>query len=186
MDLSNFRRSSISEMGSNAESPFVVSIFYHDVAAASRAVDLVNRVSGNFKGELPVETHLWNFDVLQLDEIAEQAALKTAFADLLVVAAHRAHELPDAVKRCLEHALTLRTGDEIAMVALEDGTHPQIHSSVCDYLQQLCHSTDGCFFSAQTLPLDSCQLTPERIHERAEANSAVLEGIMHRRLPRLE
>jgi hypothetical protein len=183
MKLPNSRSAASEVWTGESGSPLVVSIFYHDIAAADRAVNLVNRVTNNFNGELPVETHLWNFDVLRLEEVAEQAALKTAFADLVVVATAESQDLPAEVKRALEQALALRTGDEIAVVALLGDAHPQIHSSVCDYLKNLCHATEGCFFSAQTLPLDSCQLTPERIHERAEAHSSVLDGIMHRRLP---
>jgi hypothetical protein len=183
MNLLTFKRSNMLPEPAEAGEPLVVSIFYHSVAAASRAIELVHRVTNNFEGDLPLETHLWNFDVLQLDEVGEQAALKTAFADLVVVAAPRADELPPQVKRCLEHAMTLRAGEEVAIVALVDNTHPQLHCSVCEYLKQLCSSAEGCFFSSKTLPLDSCPLTPERIHERAEAGSSVLDGIMRRRLP---
>lgn len=181
MNLLNPKRSSPVPGGSD-EAPLVISIFYHDVAAAARAMDLVARVTGNFDDDLPVETHLWNFDVLQLDEVSEQAAVKTAFADLVVVAARHARELPGQVKHCLEQAMRLRTGADVAMVALVDNAHPQIHCSTCDYVKQLCDATEGCFFSAHTLPLDACPLTPERIRERAWAGSSVLDGIMHRRL----
>jgi hypothetical protein len=171
MNLLTFKRSNMLPEPAEAGEPLVVSIFYHSVAAASRAIELVHRVTNNFEGDLP------------LDEVGEQAALKTAFADLVVVAAPRADELPPQVKRCLEHAMTLRAGEEVAIVALVDNTHPQLHCSVCEYLKQLCSSAEGCFFSSKTLPLDSCPLTPERIHERAEAGSSVLDGIMRRRLP---
>lgn len=172
-------------MGAGDDAPLIVSIFYHHVNAAGRAIELVNRVTRNVDGDLPVETHLWNFDVLRMDEVNEEAATKTTFADLVVVAAERAHELPAHVKQCLEHAMAVRGGEELAMVALIDDAHPQIHSSACEYLKQLCSATEGCFFSTDTLPLDSCQLTPERVRERASAGSSVLDGIMHRRLPRL-
>ncbi|HMJ89102.1 MAG TPA: hypothetical protein VK530_04765 [Candidatus Acidoferrum sp.] len=183
MSLSKFDQSDASGWDQEAGTPLVIAIFYHDVASASRAVDLVNRVRRNFADELPAKTHLWNFDVLRLDEVARQAALLTAGADLLVVAAHHGDELPGEVKRCLENAVALRDGEEIAIVALLDAAAPHVRSSVCDYLKELCRTTEGCFFSTETLPLDGCPLTPERIHERAEANSSVLDGIMHYRLP---
>lgn len=160
-----------------------IAIFYCDSAAAGRAVDLVNRVARQLGRHLAVETSQWSFEMLGLEQVGHFATARTAAADIVIVAAPAGEEPAAEVKQCLKKAMSLRGHKPCALVVLAESGCSQTPPPLCGYLRGLCRSGEGdTFFCSQNFPLDDCELTPERVHQRAYASSSVLEEILHHRL----
>jgi hypothetical protein len=162
--------------------PLRIVLFYRDVPCARRAAALMGRLTNRIGEDVEVENNLWSFDVLRLSEIAAAAKSRTAEADLVLVATSPDEEIAPQVKECLESAMMLRGDRGTALVALFD-RKPGTESTAAQYLAQLCRTPDDSFFCTSDLPLDDCELTPERMRQRATASSSVLQDIMHRRVP---
>jgi hypothetical protein len=164
--------------------PLTILILYRNVTAAGKAAALVSRLAERFGSEFDVETSLWSFDVLKLPEVAAFASDRASQADLVLVSAGPEDTLPAHVASCLQDGMSRRAGRETAVVALLE--HPSrrgVEPPLCRDLKKLCRLDDGdSFFWTHDVALDSCELTPDRVHYRAEAPSAVLNGIMMRPL----
>jgi len=164
--------------------PLKILILYRNVAAAGKAAALVSRLAERFGSEFDFETSLWSFDVLKLPEVAAFAADRASQSDLVVVSAGSEEMLPSHVAGCLEDGMSRRGDRDTAVVALLD--HPArrlIAPPLCEALKKLCRLDSGdSFFWTHDLALDSCELTPDRVHQRAKASSSVLNDIMKRPL----
>lgn len=102
-----------------------VAIIHEDLEMGNRA----NRLCHSGKDELGAGTQLnlelWNFQILDVAKLREQAIFASARADLIVVATHGYEELPLEVLSWVEGWVSKRESRSGALVALFDGFHPQ-------------------------------------------------------------
>jgi len=182
MDTPEHFRKRSARLAVHDGAPLAIATFYEDVAAAGKAAALVTRLAEKFGGEFEVKTNLWSFDVLRVGSVADFAAAQASEADLIVVAADCARSLPSEVAECIEAAMTLRGQRSLGFVALPTRAAPGDSAPVCGFLKTLCRHDGDSFFCADDPPLDTCQLTPDRVHHRARSSTAVLDGIMRRPL----
>ena len=102
-----------------------VAIVYEDLEMGKRASRLCHSVEYELGAQDELNQELWNFQLLDVAEIQEQAILATARADLITVATHAYQELPLEVLSWVEGWVGKRHRRSGALVALFDELHPQ-------------------------------------------------------------
>ncbi|MGP8198010.1 MAG: hypothetical protein ACLQU4_00735 [Limisphaerales bacterium] len=95
----------------------VVSI-YEDLGGRDLLLDLCDSLARTFKDELKFQFDWWRFKYLADPEIAMEAALGAAKADLILLAAQTS-ELPDHVRRWFEGWLPNRVAGDGALVLVQ-------------------------------------------------------------------
>jgi hypothetical protein len=123
---------------------FRIVIAYETVAAAVAANELAERLTA----EVESECDSWPFELLAYHRIREQGLRSVAAADMIILAAHGAAELPGPVKSWVESGLCERGGDRVALVALldEDWIRTGKRSSLYEYLQQITKGANVALF----------------------------------------
>lgn len=90
----------------NEELPTLnVVIAYEDFETGKQGKSTYDRLVENLGTEFQFSNQMWKFEVLTVPKLKEMAAKDAAEADIIIVAAHGATELPTAVKSWLEMAL---------------------------------------------------------------------------------
>jgi hypothetical protein len=106
--------------GSNGRKPTrcaVISI-YEDLGGRDLLLDLCDSLARTFKDELKFQFDWWRFKYLADPEIAMEAALGAAKADLILLAT-KSPELPDHVRRWFEGWLPNRVAGDGALVLVQ-------------------------------------------------------------------
>lgn len=127
-----------------------IAVFYQDVVARDRALHLLDRLLGEFKGEPSFEGSWWGFKYLQHSEIHPQAAAAVAAADLILVSIAPQQGIPAEVKAWFDRCLVRWPPLQAALGLLES---PRFPSGL--------PSPDGAYFQglAQRAGLDYLALT---------------------------
>jgi hypothetical protein len=123
---------------------FKIVIAYETFAAAIHAKEMSERMAL----QMDSECDAWPFELLAVERVREHAVGMAAAADMIIVAARGAVELPAAVKDWIENGLLQREGDPAALVALlhDDWIVSSKPPSLCVYLQQIAEQANVDFF----------------------------------------
>jgi hypothetical protein len=128
----------------NNDWTFKTVIAYDTYASAIHAKEMSERVAG----QMECEVDAWPFGLLALRWIREQAIEVAAAADMIILAADGALELPRSVKDWIEGGLGGKGQRPVALVALLDdypislGEPPPL----CAYLTHLAQQRNAEFF----------------------------------------
>ena len=101
-----------------------VVIVYEDLEMGKLASWLCHSLAKEFKVDGELSQELWNFQVLDVAEIHEQAICVAARADLIVISTHGYEELPVEVSSWIEGWVKRRQNHPGTLVALFDELHP--------------------------------------------------------------
>jgi hypothetical protein len=123
---------------------FKIVIAYETFAAAIQAKTMSEQVVHQTESECDA----WPFDLPSVGLIRERAIAAAAAADMIIVAASGAVELPDAVKEWIEHGLRQKGGSRAALVALplDDWPISDEPLPLCACLQQIAERGGEDFF----------------------------------------
>src|SRR6266436_3542726 len=161
-----------------------VLIVYDTVRSGKRAKDLCDRLGQQLAPDCKLNLKVWSLSALQLlPTMAQAAASEAEHAALLIVAVNGDKTLPQLVKNCLHScARRIRAADG-ALVAQLHGI-VKMNEEFCpayDCLRQIAHHAGVQFFSEVIeLREDELDYSLEAIHERAQPNTSMLEGILRR------
>jgi hypothetical protein len=112
------------DTGANADQQFNILALYADLATGRRAQTLHDRLIKQFPQDLNPILRLSRFDLLNDINFFIMAAKEAMDANLLIISAHRAYDLPSTVERWVETVLELKQDFPTALVALLDGNQP--------------------------------------------------------------
>jgi hypothetical protein len=160
----------------DGNSQFNVVIAYEDFETGKRAMKTYEYLLENLGHECRFNNQMWKFDVLSVSKLRDMAARDAATADLVIVSAHGANELPADVKKWIELWL-LERKNTIALVGLFDpgaGENP-----VLSYLTNVAQSGQIEFFSQPGLWPGRAQGTSEE-WERNDRTFSVIADVVQR------
>src|SRR5262249_17960024 len=135
--------------------------------------------------EFEINSDLWKFELLNLPQLGERAALEAAQADMIIISTRGTGELPAHVKKWIERWLPQKTGGQSALVAL---LHPDPAPMgewppLCAYLRQVAERGNMDFFwkAGDWRPQDS-EHAVETLHRQTEHRSFLLDRSLQHRL----
>jgi hypothetical protein len=148
----------------NTDWTFKTVIAYDTLSSAIHAKEMSERVAVHMESEFDA----WPFELLAVSCVREQAIRTAAAADMVILAAHGAVELPDPVKNWIESALRQKHNGSAALVALlhDDWITSAKPPPLCAYLQQIAERSGVEFF---------CNLGPWRGEYAIEGGYQFLE-----------
>lgn len=113
---------------------FKIVIAYENLAEAIHAKEMSERVAL----QMGSECDAWPFELLAQESVSSEANEIAAAADMIILAAHGADQLPDAAKLWIERALLQRVDTPVALVALlhEDWLISTEPPPLCGWLRQ--------------------------------------------------
>jgi len=155
---------------------FKTVIAYETLAAAIQAKEMSERVARQMQSEIDA----WPFELLDVRWLRQRAIAAAAEADMIIVAAHGAQELPASVKNWIESGLRRKNPSPVALVALVDdywirlGKEPPL----CAYLKRLAERGNATFFcnlepctgleAIYSLPTRQVRAVPDIVPHRDE------------------
>ena len=162
---------------------FSAAIAYEDSTTRDRALETCDRLMQKFWTDVEFEFSWWRFDFLRDKGIFKAAVEAAARSDLIMISAHAARQLPEAVQDWIETWLGRRergTGVLAAMIGIgEDALkgwtpiHVYLREAAqranMDYLPQVLDA-----------PQDRLDGSIEKIARRAEEVTSLLDSILHR------
>ena len=160
-----------------------VLIVYDSVRSGKRAKELCDRLGQQLAPDCKLNFSVWSLSALQLPTLAQAAASAAEHAALLIVAVNGDKPLPRLVKSCLHRCARAIHAADGALVAQLHGIL-KMNEEFCpayDCLRQISHHAGVQFFSEVIeLREDELDYSLEAIHERAQPNTSMLEGILRR------
>jgi len=161
-----------------------VLIVYDSVPSGKRAKELCDRLGRQFTPDCELNLSVWSLSALELlPPLAQAAASEAEHAALLIVAVNGDKPLPRLVKSCLHRCARAIHAADGALVAQLHGIL-KMNEEFCpayDCLRQIAHHAGVQFFSEVIeLREDELDYSLEAIHERAQPNTSMLEGILRR------
>jgi hypothetical protein len=162
---------------------FRILIAYETLSSGLRAREMSERLAARLQSEFEMSSDVWKFELLSHPQLRAQAASEAAAADMIIMAARRATELPAHVKHWIESWIPQRRGGAAALVALldepEEGEGSGASAPLGAYLQRVAEAGHLDFF---------CQMgggrqqdfdcAVETIHRRTERRSPDLEEVL--------
>ena len=94
-----------------------------------------------------VQEHMWNFDVLKIDEVRKAAVRAASKADVVIISVSGHTELPINVREWLDLWLWMGEPVDSALVALFDSPAVPAAASTCTYLRSIARRARIEFFS---------------------------------------
>lgn len=125
---------------------FNVVIAYEDFETGKQAKKTCDYLAEHIEDDCPVSPQMWKFDVLCVTKLREMAANDAAAADIIIVSAHGANELPSEVKAWIELWVP-KCRRAIALVALLDSAIEGWQNPVRDYLADVARRAKLEFFA---------------------------------------
>ena len=125
---------------------FKAVLIYGNVAAGARArwfLERLARASGK-----TLEEQMWNFGVLGIRKVRNEAASAARKADVVAVSPSSQREFSGAVRAWFEMWLWLLEDEKPALLALLDSTESPSVAAVCAYLRCIAQRAGNEFFSA--------------------------------------
>jgi len=153
---------------------FKVVIAYETVAAALHAKEMSERLAAELKSECGV----WKMDLLAHPPLGRQAASAAAAADMIIIAARSAGELPLHVKDWIESWLPQKASGPSVLVALVGEEHEAWPEPppLCAYLAQIAERASMDFFcNMGHWRLGDFQVTKENVPRGVEGQLAELQ-----------
>ncbi len=156
-----------------------VVIVYNDLAAGKHAMQVMVDVWKELAADIEFKPLPWRFDLLSDEDWHEVAALDAVRSDILIISTSSAHPLPPTVGRWVEDVISRKHGRASAVVALfgpeecpDDGASPRLQA-----IQSAAQRAGLDFFAP--VPRHELDRALDRIHQRAERITPVLEHILH-------
>ena len=133
-----------------------------------------------------MEVDWWPFHLLGQPAPSADAAQKAAEADIVVFAMHSSGDLPDEIKRWIEHWLNKRGEREGALVGLLSREEPHEMASFRQIYLRHAARRAGMDYLSHTPPTDNRAIPDslDSFNERAGQMTSVLDGIL-REFPRI-
>jgi hypothetical protein len=160
---------------------FEVVLAYEDFQSGIRSKGLFDRLVRNHGNRLRFLCHLWKFDVLAAPEFSGQAIAEAVNADMIVIAPRARSELPNSVKRWIEHwRHEPRTPG--ALVALLDDVESQSApvSTACTYLHDIANTSQMRFFCNASPLSEMIFASPLEVIQRPEASDSLKSRVRFR------
>lgn len=118
-----------------------VVILYSDLAAALRAVNLVEEFTGRFNGKMQLRIKSMNLTTLDHSGTYSSALAEGTTSDMIIVSVNGLGELPSSLKKWLKDCLARRQEANLATLAVL-GSHEDIDEANSHRLQFLKHSAN--------------------------------------------
>jgi hypothetical protein len=160
----------------------VVVIAYDEVIAGQMAMQTYRRLFAQCENELKIQHSSWSFQELRDPCLAEEAIITASAASLVIVATVNGKVLPWPVKAWIEKSLFQRAENDAALALLIADTTTEMlpNLAVHQHLQKVAEAANVQFFSSVfELPRKNPAGALASLLERSEANSSVLEQILH-------
>lgn len=128
--------------------PLKIVLVYDGFTDLIRAHEMWSTLTGCFHGNFRVVSRAWNFALLRDPRLRRRAALSTAKADMVVLAASGRSELPDYMRTWIDAWMGWKKGRHDALVAVLDHQMRPTPTSarLCDYLRRTARATGMDFF----------------------------------------
>ena len=128
--------------------PLTIVLIYDGFADLIRAYHIWAKLVARFRKEIQIVSSAWNFAMLRDPRLREEAARRTADADMIVVSASGRAALPDHMRNWINSWLPWKKGRRDALVAVLD---EQSHSSAAaaqlrDHFLQMAQQSGMDFF----------------------------------------
>ena len=169
-----------------AAAPFKIVMVYEDFATGLRAKQMFDHLIRDLGARLVFHSRLWKFDVLQLPPYRDMAAADAGEADLVIFAAHGTTELPNGVKTWIDQWLLQARPGPRALVSLVDTREESstATSASCTYLREVAARGGMAYFCPRSSgPEEESGFSLERLRERAETKSSMIEEILRQTSP---
>jgi hypothetical protein len=142
-------------------------VAYEDYLTGNRALRTCDRLIKQFRRNTHCTSTSWKFDLLRLPKLKEMAAEEATLADMIIVSAHAASEVPSELKEWMELWLEKKNASDSALVALlhfPKGRMPETspfqaflraaaRRAKLDFFSQYCETVDNEFDLARDPPL---------------------------------
>ena len=115
---SNKSQFSVTRLFGTENCIFKVVIAHESPLAAVRAEEMRERLATRFQHSINIESIGWDFELLSCPQICEEAAVAAASADMVIISADGAIELPRPVKAWIESWLPRKCNAQSSLVAL--------------------------------------------------------------------
>ncbi len=161
---------------------FKIVTAYADLAAGVRAKAMVERLAAELRPRLEIENDLWKFELLSHGPLRQCSAGAAAEADMVLIAAPGAAELPDPVRNWIEDWLAWKRKGPCALVALLSVKEkaPGLPPPLGAWLRQIARMSHLDFFcKTGDWWREDFEYYVDTIRRRSERRSAVLEEMLH-------
>ena len=158
-----------------------VAVIYEDTRARERAVAISQHLIQGFADDMDFDFTWWKFRYLEDPQIARAAFRSASMADLLILASTSGTEPPPRVKEWVDRWLGNKTSQDCALLALvgKTGDPDQEKSPASSYARDVAWRGQMDFLTG-TQPRRTPGLqNVDRIRERADQGSHVLDDILH-------
>ena len=165
-----------------SQEAFEVAVVYEDTPARERAVALCQHLIQDFDEEIDFDFTWWKFRYLQDPQISRAAFRSASIADLLIFASTSGREPPASVKEWIDRWLSNKQDQECALLSLvgDAGEADLERLPAFSYARNVAWRGHMDFLPNAR---PSCQpgslRAIDRIRERADQGSHILEGILH-------
>ena len=161
---------------------FKIVIAYENFAAGIRAKEVSERLGAQLQPQFEINSDFWKFELLKHPQLREQAALEASEADMIVISADGAGELPVCLKKWFEIWVPEKVGRHSALVALldrEEETAGRM-DSFSAYLRVMAEKGSMDFFcKAGGWRHQAIEDTVENMPGRLEHSVPVMDGLIH-------
>ena len=109
---------------------------FEDSATCTRIKEFRQELSRHLGQQCRIIEHVWLFNMLRLRELREIAAEEASEADLIIISAHDAEDLPEGVKSWIDLWLRQKGARKPVLLALLDPDQEGTPRAVEAYLQE--------------------------------------------------
>src|SRR5258706_519973 len=158
-----------------------VLLVYEDLPTGRRAKQAIDHLLDHSDLDADVRFDLCNFDLLRDDRVNQQMANEAVKADIVVLSARGKRDLPLQVRSWIRRWFEKRGDGPAALVVSLDRSAKESDSSILSLLRELAEPAQvDVFTQFGDAPKPELEWTVERIRQRADTTSSLLEGILHR------
>ena len=128
--------------------PLTIVLVYDGFADLIRAYHVWAKLVARFRKEIQIVSSAWNFAMLRDPRLRQEAARRTADADMIVLCASGHAALPDHMRNWISAWLPWKKGRRDALVAVLDEQSRSSASAaqLLDHLRQTAHQSGMDFF----------------------------------------
>jgi hypothetical protein len=171
------------ETATIAEIPaFRIVVAYEDFVSGIRSKDMAERLTARLKSEYLINSDLWKFDFLMGRLLWEQAVAAASEADLIIISANAATELPPHAKAWMKSWSAQKSDRRAVLIALlqQEDEIPGEPSPLCIYLRQIAYEADMDFICKTGYggKLDF-EYTVGAIQSQPENVQMAIDGVLH-------
>ena len=159
-------------------------LVYEDLDTGLRIKRAIEHVMSHLEPKVEIDLNAWRFDLLGEPRLRMQAAKETVRCDIFMLSAHGKSQLPPETNSCLMQWLEQRMHDRPRALVVSLDSDAKGSEQGREILTRL-RSTSGqsgveMFAHFDSIPNADSELTMERIWQRENATTEVLENILHK------